>query len=204
MRDAMLRQQKERLLMPVAEGLFSTVHPNVISLVALAVGLASAAAVVFQAYWLGLGLWILNRILGGLDGVVARAHKKQSDFGGYLDLFLDYIVYLAAPVAFVVAAPSSANLWACIALFGSYYLNTMSWMCLSPLLEKRARAQRGPNAAHLTTLEMPAGLVEGTETIILYSLFYVFAGFSAQLFLLMAVLVAFTAAQRLWWAYRHL
>lgn len=76
MRDAVLRQQKERLLTPIAQGLFAAVHPNVVSLAALAVGLSSAVAVVWQACWLGLGLWLLNRMLDGLDGVIARTHKK--------------------------------------------------------------------------------------------------------------------------------
>jgi phosphatidylglycerophosphate synthase len=200
MRDAVLRQQKERLFTPVAQGLFAAIHPNVISLAALMVGLFSAVAVMFQAYWLGLGLWVLNRILDGLDGVVARAHNKQSDFGGYLDLFLDYLVYVAVPVAFVVAVPTTANLWACMALFASYYLNTMSWMALSPLLEKRS-PQTG---SRFTSLEMPTGLIEGTETVIFYALFYLFPAYSAHLFLIMAALVCITAAQRLWWAYRHL
>lgn len=113
---------------------------------------------------------------------------------------MDYIVYLAAPIAFVVAVPTRANLWACTALFAAYYLNTMSWMGLTPLLAKRRR-QPG---SRFTSLEMPTGLIEGTETVILYALFYIFAPYSAHLFLLMAILVCLTAAQRLWWAYRHL
>jgi phosphatidylglycerophosphate synthase len=200
MRDILLRQQKERLLMPVAQGWFEAVHPNAVSCAALAVGLLSAVAVMFHAYWLGLGLWLLNRLLDGLDGVVARAHNKQSDLGGYLDLFLDYIVYLAVPVAFVVAVPTMANLWAGLALFASYYLNTMSWMGLSPLVEKHRRQP----ATRFTSLEMPTGLIEGTETVIFYALFYCLPDYSAHLFLLLAVLVCVTAAQRLWWAYRQL
>lgn len=200
MRDVVLRHQKEIILAPIAESTFSAVHPNVISLVALGVGLLSAAAVVWHAYWLGLGLWLLNRVLDGLDGVVARVHHKQSDFGGYLDLFLDFIVYLAVPVAFIVAMPTTANLWACVVLFASYYLNTMSWMSLSALLEKRHRQP----TSRLTSLEMPTGLIEGTETIIFYASFYLFSPYSAQLFTIMALLVCFTAAQRVWWAWWYL
>jgi hypothetical protein len=96
--------------------------------------------------------------------------------------------------------PTAANVWACMALFASYYLNTMSWMALSPLVEKRSQ-QTG---SRLTSLEMPTGLIEGMETVIFYALFYLFPAYSAPLFLLMAALVGITAAQRLWWAYRHL
>lgn len=200
MRDGVLRQQKDRLLMPVASQAFGAIHPNAVSLLALAVGLLSAVAVVQQAFGLGLFLWLLNRVLDGLDGVVARAHHKQSDFGGYLDLFLDFIIYLAVPIAFVVALPTMANLWGLSTLLCSYVLNSISWTTLAALLEKR----RLHTVNRLTSMEMPTGLIEGAETIVFYIAFYLFTGYLAALFSLMAVLVVITAGQRLVWAYRHL
>lgn len=201
MRDLALRQHKDRLLEPLAAWRwFAVIHPNVVSLVALLVGLAAAGAVMAHAYWLGLGLWLLNRVLDGLDGVVARLYDKQSDFGGYLDLFFDFLVYLAVPVAFVIAAPATPALWGLVALLASYYVNTMSWMGLAALLEKRHR----PTFARQTTLEMPAGLVEGAETIFLYALFFMLPQQISLLFGLMALLVLFTALQRLVWVWRFL
>lgn len=200
MRDGVLRQQKDRLLLPMAQQLFATVHPNVVSFVALGVGLLSAAAVVYEAFLPGLVLWLLNRILDGLDGVVARAHGKQSDFGGYLDLLLDFVVYLAIPVAFLLVNPSMANMWAGVALLSAYVLNLLSWSTLSAILEKRQLQSQ----ARLTTVEMPTGLIEGAETIAFYALFYLFPGSTAYLFSVMAILVLFTAGQRVWWAYRYL
>jgi phosphatidylglycerophosphate synthase len=200
MRDSVLRQQKDRFLAPVAEYAFISIHPNAVSIAALVVGLLSALAVSQQAYLAGLALWLMNRILDGLDGVVARTHRKQSDFGGYLDLFLDTIVYLAVPLAFVVASPSITNLGAALILLASYYLNTISWTILSALLEKR----RLQPANRLTSLEMPTGLIEGAETIVFYAAFHLLPGYVAPLFWLMAALVVFTAGQRIVWAYRHL
>ncbi|MBX3010283.1 MAG: CDP-alcohol phosphatidyltransferase family protein [Caldilineaceae bacterium] len=205
MQDAFLRQQKDRLLAPVASAAFATIHPNLISVIALFVGLASAAAILVEGYLVegygvGLGLWVLNRILDGLDGVVARVHQKQSDFGGYLDLLLDYIIYLAIPLAFIAAQPTATNLWAGLWLVSSYLLNALSWTTLAALLEKRHRQTHN----RLTSLEMPAGLIEGAETIFFYTLFYLFPTALALLFTIMATLVLFTASQRLWWAYRHL
>jgi phosphatidylglycerophosphate synthase len=200
MYDVALRQQKDRLLGPLAGPIFASVHPNVVSCVGLLVGLLSIAAIIQQAYWAGLGLWLLNRSLDGLDGLVARQHGKQSDFGGYLDLFLDFLVYLGIPIVFVVAQPTTANLWAGLGLFAAYYLNTMSWTTLAALLEKR----RLQSTTRLTSLEMPMGLIEGAETILFYSLFYLLPHALTLLFSLMALLVLFTAQQRLWWAYRNL
>ena len=90
MQDAFLRRQKDRLMTPVAGPAFAAIHPNLISVAAMVIGLGSVAAILGQWYWLGLALWAVNRIMDGLDGVVARVHGKQSDFGGYLDLFLDF------------------------------------------------------------------------------------------------------------------
>jgi phosphatidylglycerophosphate synthase len=200
MRDAILRQQKDRWLQPVATRGFVSIHPNVVSLAALGVGLLAGVAIANQLYWVGLILWLVNRVLDGLDGVVARIHHKQSDFGGYLDLFLDFLVYLAVPISVVISVPTTLNLWALVALFSSYYLNTMSWMGLSALLEKR----RLQSSQRLTSLEMPTGLIEGAETIVFYALFCLLPSYTAWLFGLMALLVLVTIGQRLIWVYRQL
>jgi phosphatidylglycerophosphate synthase len=210
MRDVALRNHKDRLMGPVARTLFFGIHPNYISLAALLVGLACAVAVVQQAYWWGLGLWIGNRILDGLDGLVARQSGKVSDFGGYLDLLLDFIVYLAVPLAFVAAQPTSFTLWAALLLVSVYVLNTISWTVLSAILEKhkyhRNNRLTGSYTAsgRTTTIAMPVGLIEGAETILLYTLFFLMPGLVGHLFLIMAGLVLFTAGQRVVWAYRNL
>ncbi len=199
MRDAALRRQKDRWLDPLAMRWPANIHPNWISLAAMLVGLAGAVAVWQGMLWLGLLLWLINRTLDGLDGVVARKFDKQSDFGGYLDLALDYVVYLAVPLAFVAAAPSPALFWAALFLISSYVLNLMSWSVLSAILEKR----RWQAKTRQTTIEMPSGLIEGAETIAFYTLFFLLPGQVAWLFGVMALLVFFTAGQRIWWASRH-
>jgi len=200
MQDAFLRQQKDRLLTPIAGPAFAAIHPNAISVLAMVIGLGSAAAILGHWYGIGLSLWAINRVMDGFDGVVARVHHKQSDFGGYLDLFLDFIIYLAVPIAFVAAMPTTSNLWASLFLLTSYVLNSISWTTLAALLEKHQRH----TVNRLTSMEMPTGLIEGAETIVFYTLFYLLPGQIAILFTAMAILVVFTASQRVWWAYRYL
>jgi phosphatidylglycerophosphate synthase len=200
MRDAVLRKDKDRLLQPIARRWFAHVHPNWISAAALGFGLTCALAAWQQHYLAALLLWAVNRILDGLDGVVAREHAKQSDFGGYLDLILDFIVYLAVPIAIAAAQPSIALLWATVTLISAFVLNLLSWSVLSAILEKRAAT----GAGSLTTVAMPGGLIEGAETIIFYTLFLLLPGYAALLFTVMAILVLVTAAQRVAWAARHL
>ena len=200
MQDAFLRQQKDRLLTPLVGQRFASIHPNAISLIAWVIGLGAAGAILVQLYWVGLLLWVLNRLVDGLDGVVARVYHKQSDFGGYLDLFLDYLIYLAVPLAFLAALPSLNNLWAGLFLLSSFLLNVVSWTTLAALIEKRQRQ----TSNRLTSIEMPTGLIEGAETILFYTLFFLWPGQLALLFSIMALLVLFTACQRLWWAYGQL
>lgn len=200
MRDSVLRQQKDKLMMPMADQLMGSIHPNVVSVIALGVGLLSAAAIINQAYAAGLVLWLLNRVLDGLDGVVARAHDKQSDFGGYLDLLLDFIVYLAIPIALIVAQPTQINLWAGITLLAIYVLNLLSWTTLSTLIEKRSLQSEN----RLTSVEMPTGIIEGAETIFFYCLFILFPTYLPHLFVVMSLLVLVSAIQRVWWAYHNL
>ncbi len=200
MRDVALRAMKDELLTPVAARWFTAVHPNVVSLVALGVGLAAAASVMIGQMWLGLVLWLANRLLDGLDGLVARVHGKQSDLGGYLDLLLDFVVYLAVPLAFVYAAPTTFNLWAGLILVSVYVLNVVSWTVLAAILEKTQVRMPG----RMTSIEMPAGLIEGAETILFYALFFLLPGAVGWLFLVMAALVLFTVGQRVVWAARYL
>ncbi|MEZ4638118.1 MAG: CDP-alcohol phosphatidyltransferase family protein [Caldilineaceae bacterium] len=97
-------------------------------------------AVVYGWVEVGLLLWLLNRVLDGVDGLAARVHNKTSDWGGYLDLLLDWVVYLLVPLAFLWAMPTTQNLWATIFLLVSFQVNTLSWTLLSAILEKRNQA----------------------------------------------------------------
>ncbi|MEZ4605660.1 MAG: hypothetical protein R2865_02330 [Deinococcales bacterium] len=85
-----------------------------------------------------------------------------------------------------------------MALLSSFYINAASWMYLAALLEKRAVKHS------LTSIIMPAGLIEGAETILFFSLFMLFPEHLYQLFSLMATLVIITVIQRLWWVFRRL
>ncbi|MFQ3614210.1 MAG: CDP-alcohol phosphatidyltransferase family protein, partial [Cyanobacteriota bacterium] len=88
MLDKVLRQWKERLLAPLLGTPLQQVHPLAITLAGFTVGLGSGTAAALGAYGWGLGLWLLNRLMDGLDGTLARLQRRQSDLGGYLDMLL--------------------------------------------------------------------------------------------------------------------
>lgn len=200
--DKLLRGPKEQLLSPIALSLPRSIQPVTITLVAFGVGLCAALAIWQQAYWSGLVLWLGNRVLDGLDGTLARVHARQSDWGGYLDMLLDTVIYAAIPIALVLAQPSAAAWLSLAVLLGSFYVNGASWMYLAALLEKRSQGAHA--RGELTTITMPGGIIEGGETVLFYTLFLLVPGALMPLFWTMALLVFATVGQRLFWAWRGL
>ena len=138
---------------------------NAVSLVGFALGAAAAIAIVSSWYWAGAGLILVSRLCDGLDGVVAR-YKGATDFGGYLDIVLDFAFYGLIPVAFAIANPES-NALAAAVLVLSFYINGASFLAFAVLAEKRklVDAPRGKKSIFFTT-----GLAEATETLAVFLL----------------------------------
>ncbi|MCA9942637.1 MAG: CDP-alcohol phosphatidyltransferase family protein [Anaerolineales bacterium] len=197
--DERMRLVKDTVFYPMAQPL-QTIPPWLFSVMGLLAGAGAAIALWQRAYPLGFLLWFLNRVFDGLDGAVARSCNAQSDFGGYLDIIIDFIVYAAVPVGLALGRMETAVTYSLIFLLGTFYVNGASWMYLAAILEKRSQQ----HADRLTSVKMPAGLIGGTETIIFYTAFIFFPGVLAWLFCLMGLLVVVTILQRLLWAIRHL
>lgn len=200
--DDTLREVKEKVLSPLACEIGKHVHPMTITLASAVFGVAAGVLAAGQAYLAGLTFWFVNRALDGLDGTVARLHHRQSDLGAYIDIVVDFIAYAAIPIGLVLGKPNNITLIALIFMFGIFYVNTVSWAYLSALLERRAL---GAATEHKkTSITMPTGLVEGTETIVFYTLFFLFPDALVTLFMTMSFLTAISTVQRIVWAVRHL
>lgn len=137
---------------------------DAVTLVGLAFGLMAAALV--ATGWSGLLVAVpllANRLADGLDGAVARARGK-SDFGGYLDIVCDFAFYGAIPLGFVLADPGT-NGAAGAFLLASFYFNGATFLGFAIMAEKRGLTtkSRGEKSLYFT-----AGLMEGTETILLF------------------------------------
>ncbi len=197
--DASLRELKDRCGAPVARRL-PGISPALLSLVALVVGVGAAIFAAQGRYGWALAFWLLNRALDGLDGLIARQHAKQTDFGGYLDIVVDFFVYAVMPIGLVLGASTPERYLALAFLLASFYVNSASWMYLAAILEKR----RAHDAQTMTTIVMPVGLIGGAETVVAYCLFLAFPARMTLLFCLFAALVLVTVIQRLIWAWRKL
>jgi phosphatidylglycerophosphate synthase len=203
--DDQLRRAKDQWGEPVALRL-GRIPPNGVTLAAFGLGVVAVICAAQGAYLWALGFWSLNRLMDALDGLIARMHNQQSDFGGYLDILLDFAIYASLPIALVVSAPSETRYVALAVLLGVFYLNGASWMYLAAILEKRSAKVVHDAAAprNMTTVVMPAGLVGAVETFVAYCSFLIWPGALAWLYLGFAALVLFTTGQRLWWAWRTL
>jgi phosphatidylglycerophosphate synthase len=195
--DYSLRASKESVFIPVTSRL-ARIHPTTITLAAFAMGLFTVASIVLHLYHLTWIFWLLNRVLDGLDGEVARRYGKQTAFGGYIDILCDMTIYALVPLALVFANPSLVGWLNVGLLLATFYVNAASWMFLSAILEKRGLLSQR------TSIAMPTGIVEGTETIIFYFAFLLFPSAFVGLSIAMTVLVIMTIAQRIVWAYRNL
>jgi phosphatidylglycerophosphate synthase len=206
--DTTLRRVKDRLGEPLAARL-KGVSPNAVSLAAFATGMFTAWLAAHGWFVWGLVFWLVSRALDGLDGLLARVHQKQSDFGGYLDILLDFAVYAAVPVGIVFYDPKPDRDLALTFMLSTFYINGASWMYLAAILEKR-KAQvvgtaRDPAApSQMTSVVMPPGLVGATETILAYCAFLLWADHAVFLFFIFGALVLATTLQRLAWAWRNI
>ena len=136
------------------------VRANHVTLAGIALGAAATAAIAVEAYWAGLVLFLANRLLDGLDGAVAR-HSKLTDFGGYLDIVGDFIVYSAFVFGFALARPEE-NAVAAAFLILSFVGTGSSFLAYAIFAEKRKITTdiRGKKSLYYL-----GGLTEGSETI---------------------------------------
>ncbi len=198
--DLNLRETKSYFFRPLIQN--CKLSANQVTVLGLLAGIAAVWTASQGKSWWSLTWWLINRTLDGLDGEIARHQGQQSDLGGYYDIMADLFIYASLPFALTwhLARPT---LWPWLAfLLGSFYLNIGSWMYLSALKEKRNRGASSRNEP--TSINMPAGLIEGTETIILYTLFLLLPNRLEELFLLMSVLTCVNVVTRLTWATRNL
>jgi phosphatidylglycerophosphate synthase len=141
--------------------------PNHVTLLGFGLALVASLAVAAERPTLGLVLWWISRLADGTDGIYARATDQESDFGGYLDIVLDMAAYGAMVLGFAIARPEFQAQW--MAMLFLYVLCIASALALGAMeakLERPPRDERG--------LRLGAGLAEGGETGIAYTIFLLF------------------------------
>ena len=198
MLDGPLRPAKDRLLGPLTRGPLGAVPPMVVSVLALIAALGAAASAWQQVPAAAVALWLISRIADGLDGAIARQHDAASDAGGLVDIVFDTVGYAVIPIG-IAAGVDTRTAWITVALLlATFYVNAVSWTYLAALLEKRKAGAAATGAA--TSTIMPRGLVEGTETIVFFTVALAWPGGAVAVLAAMAAAVTITIAERMWWA----
>ncbi len=173
------------------------VPADAVTIAGFVIGLMSAVLLSREAYGLALICILLNRLLDGLDGALARV-TRPTDRGAFLDIALDFFFYAAVPFGFALADPPD-NALAASALLLSFVGTGSSFLAFAVVAEKR-----GLSSAAFPTkgIYYLGGLTEGTETIIVFTAMCLWPQHFAVIAWVFATLASITTLSRWWWGWR--
>lgn len=196
--DARIRPVIDPALNAVARQLAKTgISPNAVTLTGFGIGLAAFAALFFQNYLLAAALIALNRISDGLDGALARAEKRVSDLGGFLDIVTDFVFYAGIVFFFTLGQPETA-------LAGGFLIFSFIGSGVSFLGYAIIAAGRGITSEKQgkKSFFYVAGLAEGTETVAALLLICLVPQYFTVIALVFGTACWLTAAGRVLQAFR--
>ena len=165
--DAKLLPLQRRLLRPMALGLVTFgVRADQVTITGFLLGIVALPLLASQQYTWALVFILLNRVLDGIDGEVARL-TIATDRGAFLDIALDFVFYATIPLGFALANVTE-NALAAAVLLAAFVGTGSSFLAFSLMAEKRKlHAQKFPSKG----LYYLGGLTEGAETIAVFVAF---------------------------------
>lgn len=173
------------------------VSADALTLLGFVAGLAGVSLLASRAYLFALLTLLLNRILDGLDGAVARL-TQPTDRGAFLDIALDFFFYASVPFGFALADPFHNALAACGLLFG-FMGTATSFLAFAVVAERRG----------ISSIAFPhkgiyylGGIAEGTETIAFFVAMCLMPEWFAVLAWSFTVLCLITAVTRWFWGWQ--
>lgn len=176
-----------------------SIKANQITLFGFVMGMLSVPSLSQEYYGLALLFIVVNRLMDGLDGAVARV-QEPTDLGGYLDITLDFIFYSAVIFGFALANPSDNALAASFVIF-SFMGTGSSFLAFAIMAEKR-------NIEHLEygrkSLYFLGGLAEGAETIAFLVLICLVPSYFVVLAYVFGTVCWVTTVTRIYAGYRTL
>jgi phosphatidylglycerophosphate synthase len=165
---------------------------NQVSLTGFALGMLSAVMIAHGDIMLAAIPLLLNRLLDGLDGVVARL-GAPTDRGAFLDVTLDFLFYAAVPLAFAFCEPTRNALAASI-LLAAFIGTGTSFLAYAIIAEKRGdKSTAYPNKGFYYL----GGLTEGFETVACFVAMCIWPQYFAAIAYVFAVMCCLTTLTRL-------
>lgn len=187
------------------------ITPDRLTVLGLVLGLASAALAAQQWWAWALLTWLVSRVLDGLDGPLARRRAAlggggagtPAAAGGFLDITADFVAYGATVVGVAIGTVgSSASIGSWLPFAGvllAYYINGTAFLAFSSIAERT-----GHQIDDGRSLSFLGGLAEGTETIVVHSLWLILPQFAAVIATVWAIVVGVSAGHRIIAGYRTL
>ena len=171
--------------------------PNGVSILAFV--LAAVAGIFILAGWplAAIAAWWIGRLFDGTDGIYARETGQSSSFGAYFDIVLDMAAYSLVVLALDHVHPELHDSWLLILFL--YVLCITSALALGTqeaAVDLPARDDR--------RLRLGAGLAEGGETGIAYTLFLLLPAHLDVLTAVWIAVLATTVVARTLLAWRRL
>lgn len=176
----------------------SGIAANQVTWAGFVVGLVAVPLLALEWYGAAICAIAINRIADGLDGAVARA-AGPTDFGGYLDIVVDFIFYSAVVFGVTLAQPEQA-VWGAFLIF-SFVGTGSSFLAYAIFAEKHGITTEVRGAKSIYYL---GGLTEGFETIVVLIMICLFPGWLWLISLVFGMMCWVTTTMRIVWAYRTL
>jgi phosphatidylglycerophosphate synthase len=173
---------------------------DAVTIAGFALGVIAAVLIAVGEPLLAVPLVLLNRLMDGLDGAVARAGGGGTDRGGFLDIALDFAFYGLVPLAFAVLDPV-ANALAAAALIAAFYVNGAAFLAFAAVAARRGLTTAAQGEK---TIYYLAGIAEGTETIAVFLAMCLVPDWFAALAWLFAALTWASAIARIIGSFRTL
>lgn len=176
------------------------VHPDQVTMAGFAIGVIALPLLALQLYYWALFAIVLNRILDGLDGALARYQQHSSRAGGFLDICVDFLFYAMIPLGFAFADSAQNALPAALLL--TVFIGTgSSFLAFAIPAEKLDLAR--PQFANKSFYFLN-GLTEGTETIAFFIAFCLWPSYFPELAYSFALLGSITIFTRIHGGYHTL
>ena len=165
---------------------------NQVSFAGFAFGMVSAALIAHGDIMAAIVPLLLNRLLDGLDGAVAR-FSIPTDRGAFLDITLDFLFYAGVPLAFAFCDPER-NALAAAVLLASFIGTGVSFLAYAIMAEKRGEKSTEYPSKSFYYL---GGLTEGFETVLCFVLMCLWPQHFAGLAYVYAAMCCVTTLTRL-------
>jgi len=192
----MLDQKFNLILKPIltkiAKILIKTGYSsNQITLFGFILGIFCFIFLSFGMIYIALSFFILNRIFDGIDGTMAR-HTKPTDLGGFYDIISDFLIYALLPFGFILF--NNDNFLSMSLLLTSFIGTSSTFLTAAWIVEK--------NKIQISQLSKKSfyyseGLIEGTETIFLFILMFIFYDVASIIAWIFAALCFITVVLRI-------